>query len=160
MTTDEPSDRESKPTNASIQADIDARMFEQSPIHIIERFLESFSTDGHMTFKVSQHILEALAGRFRLFFSPESEMGTLDEAFGGKVARHRQARHAAARQFEIAFLVTAEMQRLRAIPKAKRGNGTPYELATQAIATDLGMSVDNVCRLYKASKPKRIAIPR
>ena len=38
-----------KPALADIQADIDRKMFAQSPVHIIERFLESFSTEGTLT---------------------------------------------------------------------------------------------------------------
>lgn len=156
MTTDEPSDRESKPTNASIQAEIDARMFEQAPIHIIERFLDSFSTDGRMTFPVGQHILEALAVRFRSFLARDAAFGSLDEAFGGQVARQRQARQAADQQYEVAFLVVVERERLRAMNKSERGSGTPHEIACEQVALQLGMKVDNVRRLYKDSKTKTL----
>jgi len=142
-------------TIATMQASIDAKMFAQSPIHIIERFLESFTYDGGMTFPVPQHILEALAVRFRDFLAPGSPLSSLDEAFGGTVARQRQARVAADRQLEVVFLVVSERQRVRNLKGSDRGNGTPHEIACENVAEQLAMSVDNVRRLYKDSKAKK-----
>ncbi len=137
---------------ASIQAEIDAKTFEQAPLHIIERYLESFADDGRMTFPVPQHILETLAIRFRMLLSPGSAINSLDEAFGGRVARQQQARRAADQQYEVAFSLLIEMRRLQRMPPTERGPGTPFEIACEQVAQELNMSVDNVRRLYKNSK--------
>ncbi|GGI76257.1 hypothetical protein GCM10007973_11350 [Polymorphobacter multimanifer] len=148
-----------KPTIAALQADVDADLFEQQPIRIIERYLESFSSSGEMTFPVPPHILEALAIRFRVFLDPESAIISLDEAFGGQMARQRQALVSAQKQFEIAFHVITEMQRLQMISTADRGPGTPFEIACEIVAEHWAISVDNVRRIYKEAnrKPPRSA---
>lgn len=98
-----------KPTLASIQAKIDAPQFEKSSVHIIERFLEHFASDGTMTFDVPKHILEALAARFRPFL--EHEVATLDKAFGGQTGRQRQAIDTATQVDTITFMVIEELKR-------------------------------------------------
>ena len=144
-----------KPTMASIQKDIDVRMFAKTPIHIIERYLDSFATDGSMAFEVPQHILEALAVRLRAFMAPSSSIRTLDQAFDGQVARQRQARVTADLQFAVAFDVYAERQEMRKLKPSQRGRRTPYEMACINVAKKRKMSVDNVRRLYKDSKVKK-----
>lgn len=141
-----------KPTMASILATIDAPQFEKSSVHIIERFLEHFASDGTMTFDVPKHILEALAVRFRPFL--DHEVATLDKAFGGKARRQRQAIDTASQVDTISFMVIAEMKRIRAMSPSDRDPGTPYTVACENVARQRGMSADNVQRLYKLSKPE------
>ena len=138
---DDQPDKTTKPTFDSIQAQIDAKMFAQSPIHILERYLESFAADGEMLVPVPKHILMALAERFRAFMARDSNLNSLDQAFGGKVARQRQARAA------------DERRRLGAMEPDERGVvGTPHEIACEIVAEKLNLSVENVRRIYKDSK--------
>lgn len=141
-----------QPTLASIQAKIDAPQFEKSSVHIIERFLEHFASDGTMTFDVPKHILEALAARFRPFL--DHEVATLDKAFGGQTGRQRQAIDTATQVDTITFMVIEELKRLHAMPPSDRDPGTPYSVACENVAEQQGMSADNVQRLYKLSQPK------
>lgn len=150
---DDQPDKTTKPTFDSIQAQIDAKMFAQSPIHILERYLESFAADGEMLVPVPKHILMALAERFRAFMARDSNLNSLDQAFGGKVARQRQARAAATREREVAWMVMDERRRLGAMEPDERGVvGTPHEIACEIVAEKLNLSVENVRRIYKDSK--------
>ena len=149
-----------KPVLADIQADIDRKMFAQSPVHIIERFLANFSSEGTLTIPVPEHVLEALASKLRVFFDPDSPVSSLDDAFGGHTARQRQALLAADRQFEVAFGLIAEMARLHELSSAERGAGTPYEIACENLAARFGMSVSNVQRIYKEAGASRSKAPR
>ena len=147
-------DAPNRPGLTGRQAGIDADMFEKMPVHIIERFLMSFDDDGGMTFTVDRHILEALAVRFRSFLRPGSELNSLDQAFGGKVGRQRQAILTAKAEYEVAFEIFAERKRLQGMTKKERGNGTPHEMACVSVAKKLGKSVENVRRIYQDSQVK------
>lgn len=154
MTTGAPPRKPGVTTLATIQAHIDRQMFEQAPIHIIERFLESFSDDGEMSSPVAPHILEALAIHFRLFFCKDSPLKSLDKAFGGAVARQRQARFKARKIYDVTFSVIVERNRLEPLTVSERSAGGPHEIACENVATGPGMKVDSVRLLYKESAPK------
>jgi hypothetical protein len=148
----DPPDEKGGRTLASLQAEVDLRMFAEAPIHIIERFLDSFDDDGRLTQPIPQHILEALAVRFRPFFADRSQINSLDKAFGGKTARQRQARKTADLQYKIAFEVMRELEQIREMKPAERGAGTPYEIACEHVAAANNMSSDNVHRLYQEAR--------
>ena len=145
----------SRLTMANIQEGIDARMFEQSPIHIIERYLESFSDSGNMTFPVAPHILEALAVRLRLFVELESSIKTLDDAFGAKTGNQRQARRASGLQYAIAFDVILAQRALKKLTPIQRNRRSPLEIAFINVASRYAVSVDTVRRHYKNGKLKK-----
>jgi hypothetical protein len=134
------------------ESGLDGKKFEIMPLLIIERFLDYFSVDGTMTDDVPKYILEALAARFTAFHSEDSKLKTLDQAFGGKLVRQRQARLAFHWKFEIVFSVMSERKRLRAIPISERGKGTPHEIACEIVAEQFHVSADTVRSVFKESR--------
>lgn len=147
-----------KRTMASIQEGIDRDRFEELPLVIVERFLDSFASDGSQTFEVPKHILEALAVRFRQFLNQEAE--SLEDAFGGQMKRQRQAIDRALQVDEVTFAMTVEMKRLNALSPAERGPGNVYAIASETVAEQAGMSDGNVGRLYQLSQPKPAKTPK
>lgn len=134
------------------ESGFDGKKFEVMPLLIIERFLDSFKIDVTMDDEVPRYVLEALAVRFTAFFSEESKLKTLDQAFGGKLVRQRQARFAFHWKFEIVFSVMSERKRLRAMPKSERGAGTPHEIACEIVAKQFQVSPDTVRSVFKESR--------
>jgi hypothetical protein len=144
---------ERKRTPADIQTTIDSDLFAGSPVSIIQRYLESFASDGSQTFPVPQHVLEALARRFRLFLRSEAPVKSIDAAFGGQVGRQRQRLAREELIDQIAFDVIAERKRLHSLAPSERGAGTPHEIACELVAQRRGMNVDTIRALYKESGP-------
>ncbi len=142
----------SKITLLELEAIVDKRNFKKTSIHVVKRYLDHFSLDGEQISDIPLHILSELAIRLRSFLDQNSTLKTLDAAFGGSVASQRRALFSQNEIGEITFDVRVERDRLRAIPRDQRGNGTPHELACAAVAEERGVSEETIKRAYKLSK--------
>lgn len=129
------------------EIDVHNRMFEAEPLTIMRVFLQCFDSKGRQALQVPQHVLEALAKRFLLVMS--SQTNSLDAAFGGQVARQRNRLRELDRDWDVLWDFIQELERVRAEPRSKRGKGSPYDIAVERVAEKLGMSADNVRRIYK-----------
>ncbi len=132
------------------EVNLDRQLFNRSPVLAISRFLECFSSEGDQRFEVPRHVLEFLAASLTQFMG--GGVGSLDAAFGGKTKRQRKAIKIEKRDYEIVFEFIGALEKLRNMPKAERGVGTPFELAVERVAKEHGLSEDAVRRTYKKSK--------
>jgi hypothetical protein len=122
---------------AKLEREIQETRFEQSPVEIILKFLDSYERKG----QVERYVLDALASRLRAFISQKGL--TLDLAFGGKVGRQLQAAMTARKADEIT----------REVMFARVG-GVPHGKAIAAAAKKHNLSVERVRDLYKLAGPK------
>ena len=76
---------------------------------------------------------------------------SVNDAFGGQVARQRRAILSEGKEFEIVFDFLCEHENAKNIPKSER-TGTPFEIALEIVSDRYNMSADNVRRIYKNSK--------
>lgn len=131
------------------------QLFEQTPLLIIKMYLDAFDSEGRQAFQVHQHVLEALARRFLSLMI--RQQNSLDAAFGGCVARQRNQLLAEDSDWSVLWKFLAEIKKVEEESPGERGAGTPFEIALERVAEDLGMSPDNVRRIYKksASRPKK-----
>jgi hypothetical protein len=129
----------------------DPKVFAREPLIIVARYLECFDRDGHQGRTVPQHVLEALAERFLLVMT--EQLNSLDEAFGGRIARQRNRIVESARDYEVLFAFLGELERLQKRDKSDRDD-TPYALAAERVAVLFKTSRSNVERIYKKSKVK------
>ena len=125
------------------------RIFDDKLVRAIKMFLECFDEDGRQVYNVPPFVLESLAANFSGFM--HGKFDSLDDAFGGQVARQRQAILSEDMQFEIAFDLLHEIKESKKIPKSER-TGTPFEMALEIMSDRYNMSTDNVRRIYKKSK--------
>jgi AraC-like DNA-binding protein len=124
-------------------------LFENSPLFIAKKYLECFDSGGSQVRRVPRYILEALAKRFLMLMN--GDCMTLDDAFGGGVRRQRNRMSEADRQFEVCWAIKTARDEIRRQSPMERGPGTPFEIAIERVAEDLGMSPDNVRRIHKAA---------
>lgn len=125
---------------------LDERRFESSPMKILSKYLECFDRNGHQVYGVPRHVLEALAERFLSVMN--EEFNSLDRAFGGSVARQRNALLVEGRDYEIVSDFLEELERAREFPPE---HGTPFEQALRIVAAAYKTSEHNVLRIYKKS---------
>lgn len=126
------------------------RMFEASPLTIISTYLQCFRSDGTQGRGVPKYVLEALAQRFLLLMNEETN--SLDQAFGGSVARQRNRLREFARDGHVLWELMRVKEELEAQTPSERGPGTTFEIAVERVAEDLGMSPDNVRRMHKKTR--------
>lgn len=129
------------------EIDLHKRMFEASPLTIISIYLECFRPDGTQGRGVPKHVLEALAQRFLLVMNEETN--SLDQAFGGKVARQRNRFRESEREGHVLWELMRAKEKIEVQAPEERGPGTAFEIAVERVAEKLGMSPDNVRRMYK-----------
>ncbi len=130
---------------------LDRQLLDRSPVLAISKFLECFSSEGDQRFEVPRHVLEFLAASLAQFMGGGAE--SLDAAFGGKTKRQRNAIEIEKRDYEIVFELIGAIETFRKMPRAKRGNGTPFELAVGHVAEKHEkLSEEAVRRIYKKSK--------
>lgn len=122
-------------------------LFEQMPLWIASKYLECFDSEGRQARKVPRHILEALAKRFLLVMKGNAK--SLDEAFGGRVRRQRNKLHELDRQWSVLWELLQAIEDVKDESKSKRGPGTPFEIAVERAAKELGLKVENFRRIYK-----------
>jgi hypothetical protein len=113
-------------------------LFEESPLWIARIFLQCFDSESRQARGVPRHVLEALAKRLRMVMDGDTK--SLDEAFGGSVRRQRNRLDELDRQY-----------RIKQQPRNERSRGTPFEIALERVAKKLGMTAENVHRIYKAA---------
>lgn len=123
--------------------------FDRQPVSIIDAFMGCFDSEGKQQFEVPEHILEALAARFHLLMAEEPSTNSLNEAFGGRIARQRNALREYERCGEVAFDVIARMRELQREDRKGRRE-TPYETAVAEAAQKHGLEEDNVREKYKS----------
>ena len=127
------------------------RLLDDKPVRAIKMFLECFDEDGRQVYNVPPFVLEYLAVNFSGFM--QRKFDSVDDAFGGQVARQRQAILSEDKEFEIIFDFLCEHEKAKKIPKNDRTE-TPFEMALEIISDRYNMSTDNVHRIYKKSKPR------
>ena len=138
-----------KPIVFPFEPDMDREAFERSPILIIAKFLEAFDSEGRQALQIPQHVLEAMAVRFREVVGPDHRLNSLDAAFGGRIARQRNRLLQEERQFDVSFAVHSNSAEAKALPRVQRGRSTPFEIGISAAAEDEGISEENARRIYK-----------
>ena len=132
------------------------------PIELITEFLRYFqiqtSEDGSeiedprlkLSLPVPADVLEELATRFHHFLNANC---SLDTAFGGQTGRSRQRQ----RKTELAWKVAAYIQKhheaAAKLPRNVRGKSTPFEIAVNNVAEELGLPEETVRHLYKQIAP-------
>lgn len=131
---------------------IHAQLFEQTPLRIVEQYLQCFDSSGNQAFDVPRHVLEALARRFLSLMS--GEQGSLDDAFGGRTAQQRNELLIEARDQSVLWELLTELERVRGEALAERGPGTPFEIAVERVGARCGMSPDNIRRIYRKGGPR------
>jgi hypothetical protein len=131
------------------EIELQSRMFEATPLAIVRMFLECFDSSGRQAFLVPEHVLAALAKRFRALM--DGDVKSLDAAFGGRVRRQRNQLVESGRQYSVSWAVATAIEDVRAEPVSERGNGTPFEVAVERVAEEFGLNVENVRRIYKAA---------
>ena len=132
----------------------DRKLFDRSPVLAISRFLECFNSEGDQRFEVPRHVLEFLAASLAQFMGSRAE--SLDAAFGGKTKRQRKAIGIEKRDYEIVFDLIGAIETFRNMPRANRGNSTPFELAVEHVAKEHELGEEAVRRIYKKSKPSSL----
>ena len=133
------------------EVEVGKRLFDDKPVRAIKKFLECFDEDGRQVFNVPRFVLESLAANFWGFM--RRDFNSVDNAFGGQVARQRQAIKGEDRDFEIVFDLQCEHAEIKEIPKSERKRpGTPFEIALVIVADRHNTSTDNVRRIHKKSK--------
>jgi len=126
------------------------KMFEGSPVTIISTYLQCFRSDGTQARLVPRHVLEALAQRFLLLM--DEETNSLDQAFGGRLARQRNRLREFERDDHVLWELERAKKEVEAETPAERGAVTTYEIAVERVADKLGMSPDNVRRMHKKTR--------
>ena len=132
------------------ELDLHAKIFADSPVRIIELFLQCFDNEGHQRLGVPRHVLEAMAVRFRAFM--DTEVGSLESAFGGQVVRQRNQIRRESRDFAVLFDFFGEREKAKSRSRAEGRVGTPTEEADEATAVKHGMTPDNVRKIYKRGR--------
>ncbi len=122
--------------------------FDRQPISIIQAFLACFDSAGTQKFEVPQHVLEALAARFRLLMDERHKVNSLDVAFGGRVAVQRNALREEEHRADVVFEHIVARQKAKKKKRPDR-TGTPFEQATEYVAKARGMSEENVRKKYR-----------
>jgi len=125
----------------------DAELFERTPFAIISRYLDCFDRDGRAIREVPPHVLEALARRF-ICVSCE-ELNSLDQAFGGSVARQRNRLREEHSDWAVIFRLEGQIELVRAQSRRDRGAGTVTDIAIERTADKMKMTPSNVRRIYK-----------
>lgn len=127
-------------------------LFEDKPLLMIAKFLECFDDNGRQTYNVPRIVLESLAAKLLEFM--RGDFNSIDKAFGGQVARQRQALQRKNIEFDIAFDYLCALDEAQEIDKSDR-SGTPSELAIEKVAYIHDMGTENVRRILKNSKKVR-----
>lgn len=158
---DEPLDE-----HLAFEEPIHLRLFEQAPVWILVKVLESFDSRGRQRYQVQPWVLTALADRLRRFWS--GEVAKLDDAFGSQVGRQRNSIRDSKQLFTICFETILTHEDTKRMPRAKRGTSTPTEWTFAEVARKLTeqdptrpYGEDNIRRLYKstAGADKKTHIP-
>ena len=134
------------------EIEIDLELFERSPLRAIKRYLECFTDQGQQVYAVPQHILEEIARRCLTVMA--GQYNSLDEAFGGRVARQRNAFRAQDAAFSVSWDIFAQREKARELSSFERSKSIPSECALVEVGKKRGMGPDNVRRTWKkAGKP-------
>ena len=139
-----------KPFVSPQQVRSDQELFEASPYRIISKFLVCFDRNGRHEMTVPGYVLEALAERF-ISVNSEQEK-SLDRAFGGRIARQRDAARMEERNWDVLWDVRRRHEKLRAMSKAERGVGSPIRIAIGQCAEKYKMKPGTVRRIYYGKK--------
>ncbi len=133
----------------------DEALFSVSPYRIISRFLECFDRNGALEIAVPRYVLEELAKRF-ICVNCE-ELNSLDDAFGGRIARQRNAARKEERDWDILHEVFRLREKLRAMSPQERGVGTPTRHAIGQCAEAFGVKPGTVRRILYGKKMRGFA---
>ena len=135
------------PSLAIFDAELPARQerFERQPLTIVAEFLRCFDTEGLQRFDIPTDVLAALVTNFRRVLR-ENEGLSLDEAFGGCIARQRKRMllDERNRQIEWAYQHAAEENKAAEL----KGNPLP-EAAVTRVARKFNISEDAVWSVRK-----------
>lgn len=145
---------------------VDNELFEESPVRAITRFLQCFDSEFRQKYGVPQYVLEALAVRFGAVMS--KEVNSLDEAFGGRIARQRNTLLQKEDDWDVVFDMIEETRDLKQKKRQHKTNGskrrnpgdgvvgTPFENATEKVGNAYKISDQTVRKIYKKAgrRPK------
>lgn len=126
-------------------------LFDERPLRILTAFLTCFNSDGEQVYDVPQHVLEALAERFRAVIGPDASTNSIDQAFGGRIARQRNSLIQDDLNAETAFEVAVGKRAAGQVPRARRA-GSPFEEGVAAAAERLGVSDEAIRSRYKNTR--------
>jgi hypothetical protein len=129
------------------EPDNDAELFERTPFSIILRYLDCFDRNGLAIREVPPHVLEALARRF-ICVSCE-ELNSIDQAFGGSVARQRNRLREERTDWAVIFRLEGQIELAKEQSRRDRGAGSVLEIAIERTADKMKMTPANVRRIYK-----------
>jgi hypothetical protein len=135
------------------QVSMDGERFAAAPYRIISRFLECFDRDGRLKRSVPSYVLEALAERLILVNSEQAN--SLDVAFGGCIARQRNAARLEERDWDILCDLLRREEKLRSMSPKERGVGSPTRIAIGECAKDNKLKPSTVRRIRYARKRVR-----
>jgi len=131
------------------ELEIHRRLFDAAPLEIVRVFLECFNAEGRQALLVPRHVLEALAVRFLQLV--DGDTNSLDEAFGGRIARQRNRILERHRSWTVLWRLEREKEKVAGKPPSERGAGTPSEIAVERVAEYFEMSTQNVRRIFTAA---------
>ena len=136
----------------ALEERVDLPLFERMPMWAVARLLQCVNLEGDQVFDVPKHVLAELARRFTEFM--DGNCCSLDEAFGGRTVRQRNALNTADRDYAVIFAYTLALEKAREMRKEERSHSTPSECAETDVAERFGMSAENVRRIWKASRKR------
>lgn len=128
-------------------------LYERTPLVIVEDFLGCIDDDGVQTIEFPPHVIEAMAKRLRMLMGPNRTLNSLDQAFGGRIARQRNAIEERDKTGEIVWQHIMARKEAKNQPQEKR-SGTPFEIATEEVASRAGVSDESIKRRYRLSAKK------
>jgi len=128
------------------EVDREMELFEGRPLAIIAAMLECFDSEGRQQFEIPEHVGIAFARRVREVMGDDHSKNSLDQAFGGRIARQRNALREWERRGNVVFYVIARCREL-----TREGKKGPFETAVAEAAAKFGLSEDNVREKYKAA---------
>lgn len=132
----------------SFEIPVRQRLYEERPLLVIQDFLDCIDDGGVQTVELPPHVVKAMAERFRRVIGPEHTLNSLDTAFGGRVARQRNAMAEEEKTGEIVFEHIVARKAAKKVPRSER-TGTPSEIASEAVARQVGVSEESIKRRYK-----------
>lgn len=131
------------------------RRMEETPVLALELFRACFNESGKQVYEIPPFILEFLSRRFADFLSEETLTNSLDQAFGGKVARQRNALRTADQMWSVIFDLIGFIEEGKALSGSDRSQSTPFEYGVSKTAEQYGLSEDRVHQLYVQSQNKK-----
>lgn len=106
-----------------IEIPIQEALFQSTPLTIVENYLRCFTPEGAQVRTVPEYVLEALAQRFIAFMNAEAR--SLDQAFGGAVARQRNRLREAESDWQAIWTYQGHFEKIKSVPRRERDRGTP-----------------------------------